>query len=194
MTHDDRPTPPAPIGAEDLLAQRPAALGQPDRVALAPRSRPTVTMVLAGVVGAAVLFAGGLLVGHSSASAASSSTAQAGVGAAAGARAGGGFGAGGAGGAAARGGFTAGQIASIDGSTITITKSDGSTAKVTTSSSTTVSQTAQADVSALKVGDPVTVIGPTAADSSVTATAITEGATGFGGAGGGARGGAGAQN
>lgn len=183
MTDNDRQPAPAPR-AEDLLAQRPAALSQPDPVAMAPRPKPTVTKILAGVVGAAVLFAGGLLVGHSSASAA---TTQAGSAAGQAARAGG-FGgtAGGTAGATGRGGFTAGQIASIDGSTITITKSDGTTVKVTTSSSTTVSQTAKTDVSTLKVGDPVTVIGPTAADSSVTAQAITEGASGFGGAGGGA--------
>jgi hypothetical protein len=179
MTYNDRQPDPAPR-AEDLLAQRPAVLSQPDPVAMAPRPKPTVTKLLAGVVGAAVLFAGGLLVGHSSASAA---TTQAGSAAGQAARAGG-FG-GTAGGATGRGGFTAGQIASIDGSTITITKSDGTTVKVTTSSSTTVSQTATTDVSTLKVGDPVTVIGPTAADSSVTAQAITEGASGFGGADGG---------
>jgi hypothetical protein len=56
--------------------------------------------------------------------------------------------------------------------------------KVTTSSGTTVSKSAAADVSALAVGDTVTVVGQTAADSSVTAQAITEGSTGFGAPGG----------
>ena len=41
------------------------------------------------------------------------------------------------------GGFTAGQIASIDGSTVTVTTRDGSTVKVTTDASTTVQVTKQ---------------------------------------------------
>jgi len=174
--------------ARDLLAQRPAVLDGSDPVAVAPRRRPSLTMILAGVVGAAVLFAGGLLVGHATAS---SATAQTGPGAngmpgdAGGFRAadgqlpgGGGVGAGGP------GGFTSGEIASIDGSTLTITTPDGTTVKVTTSADTTVSQTTDADVSALAVGDTVTVVGQTADDSSVAAQAITEGATGFAGPGG----------
>lgn len=170
-------TTPAPNGiAEDLLAQRPTALAASAPIAAAPRSKPSLTMILVGVVGAAVLFAGGLLVGHATGS---SATAQTGPGA-------NGM-PGGAGGSP--GGFTSGEIASIDGSTLTITTSDGTTVKVTTSSDTTVSQTTDADVSALAVGDTVTVVGQTADDSSVTAQAITEGSTGLGMMGGGAPGG-----
>jgi hypothetical protein len=171
----NRPSTPASGSAEDLLAQRPAALHQTGRVAVAPRGKPSVTTILAGVVGAAVLFAGGLLVGHATGS--SSTTASAAAAAQ-----------GRAGGFAGAGGFTAGQIASIDGSTLTVTKSDGTTVTVTTSPSTTVSQTAQADVSALTVGESVTVIGQTGSDSSVTAQSITEGTAGFGGPGAGAQG------
>ncbi|HEX5331806.1 MAG TPA: DUF5666 domain-containing protein [Cellulomonas sp.] len=155
--------------AQDLLAQRPAVLAGSAPIAAAPRGRPSLTMILVGVVGAAVLFAGGLLVGHATGS---STTAQTGPGA-------NGM-PGGAAGTGGPGGFTSGEIASIDGSTLTITTSDGTSVKVTTSSDTTVSQTADADVSALAVGDTVTVVGQTADDSSVTAQAITEGSTGFG--------------
>ncbi|PVU82506.1 hypothetical protein DDP54_05230 [Cellulomonas sp. WB94] len=170
--------------AQDLLAQRPAVLAGPAPIAAAPRRRPSLTMILGGVVGAAVLFAGGLLVGHATGS---STTAQTGPGAngmpggAGGYGAtGGGIAAGGGSGSGGPGGFTSGEIASIDGSTLTITTSDGTTVTVTTSSDTTVSQTADADVSALAVGDTVTVVGQTADDSSVAAQAITEGSTGFG--------------
>ena len=157
--------------AQDLLAQRPAVLAASAPIAAAPRGRPSLTMILVGVVGAAVLFAGGLLVGHTTGS---STTAQTGPGA-------NGMPGGAAGGTAGGPGrFTSGQIASIDGSTLTLTTSDGTSVKATTSSGTTVSQTADADVSALAVGDAVTVVGQTAADSSVTAQAITEGSTGLG--------------
>ena len=161
--------------AQDLLAQRLEALAGAAPIAAAPRGRPSLTMILAGVVGAAVLFAGGLLVGHTTGS---STTAQSGPGA--NGLPGGAGGDDGAAGTGRPGGFTSGEIASIDGSTLTITTSDGTTVKVTTSTGTTVSKSAATDVSALAVGDTVTVVGQTASDSSVTAQAITEGSTGFG--------------
>jgi Domain of unknown function (DUF5666) len=172
----------APNGlAEDLLAQRPAVLAESAPIAAAPRGRPSLTMILVGVVGAAVLFAGGLLVGHTTGS---SATAQTGPGANGLPGGAGGYGAAAGGTGGGPGGFTSGTIASIDGSTLTVTASDGTSVKVTTSSGTTVSKSAAADVSALAVGDAVTVVGQTAADSSVTAQAITEGSTGFGAPGG----------
>ena len=172
----------APNGlAEDLLAQRPAVLAESAPIAAAPRGRPSLTMILVGVVGAAVLFAGGLLVGHTTGS---SATAQTGPGANGLPGGAGGYGAAAGGTGGGPGGFTSGTIASIDGSTLTVTASDGTSVKVTTSSGTTVSKSAAADVSALAVGDTVTVVGQTAADSSVTAQAITEGSTGFGAPGG----------
>lgn len=167
--------------AQDLLAQRPAVLAASAPIAAAPRGRPSLTMILVGVVGAAVLFAGGLLVGHTTGS---STTAQTGPGANGMPGGAGGYGAAGGGTAGGPGRFTSGEIASIDGSTLTLTTSDGTSVKVTTSPGTTVSQTAAAVVSALAVGDTVTVVGQRAADSSVTAQVITEGLTGFGASGG----------
>lgn len=172
----------APNGlAEDLLAQRPGVLAESAPIAAAPRGRPSLTMILVGVVGAAVLFAGGLLVGHTTGSTATAQTGPGANGLPGGA---GGYGAAAGGTGGGPGGFTSGTIASIDGSTLTVTASDGRSVKVTTSSGTTVSKSAAADVSALAVGDAVTVVGQTAADSSVTAQAITEGSTGFGAPGG----------
>lgn len=172
----------APNGlAEDLLAQRPGVLAESAPIAAAPRGRPSLTMILVGVVGAAVLFAGGLLVGHTTGSTATAQTGPGANGLPGGA---GGYGAAAGGTGGGPGGFTSGTIASIDGSTLTVTASDGRSVKVTTSSGTTVSKSAAADVSALAVGDTVTVVGQTAADSSVTAQAITEGSTGFGAPGG----------
>jgi hypothetical protein len=189
-TPDQQPNPQQPnpqqpnprtIPADDLLAQRPAAIAEPVRAATPPTGRPSVTAILAAVVVAAVMFAGGLLVGHAtSASAAAQGTAG---GFAGNGRAFGG-GAGRTGGTAGQGGFTAGKITSIDGSTLTITTSDGKTVKVTTTSSTTVSKTTQSDVASLATGDTVTVIGPAAADGSVAAQRISEGTAGFGGQGG----------
>jgi hypothetical protein len=180
-TMTNQSTTPAPNGiAEDLLAQRPAALAGSDPVAAAPRGKPSLTRILVGVVGAAVLFAGGLLVGHTTGASATAQTGPGANGMPGGAGGYDGTTGGAAGLAGGPGGFTSGEIASIDGSTLTITTSDGTTVKVTTSSDTTVSQTTDADVSALAVGDTVTVVGQTADDSSVTAEAITEGSTGFG--------------
>ena len=171
----------APNGlAEDLLAQRPAVLAESAPIAAAPRGRPSLTMILVGVVGAAVLFAGGLLVGHTTGSTTTAQTGSGANGLPGGAGGAGGYGAAAGGTGGGPGGFTSGTIASIDGSTLTVTASDGTSVKVTTSSGTTVSKSAAADVSALAVGDTVTVVGQTAADSSVTAQAITEGSTGFG--------------
>ena len=79
------------------------------------------------------------------------------------------------------GGFTAGQIASIDGSTVTVTTRAGSTVKVTTDASTTVQVTKQIALSDLAVGDTVRVVG-TVDGSTVAAQSIQRGALtgGFG--------------
>jgi hypothetical protein len=180
-------------GPEDLLAQRPAMLSDPGRLPAAPTGRPSLTSVLAGVVVAALLFAGGLLVGHATSASAAAppaglaggARAFAGGGAGGAGAGGGGLGAGGGAGRAggAGGGFTAGQIASVSGSTLTVTKADGSTVTVTTTPSTTVTQTTQSGVSALKVGETVTVVGPAAADGSVAAQRISSGTGGLGAGG-----------
>lgn len=149
-----------------------------------------ITPVLALVAAAAIGLFGGVLIGHNTASAATGGGFNsAGFRSGAGAAAGGG-GAGG-GGFAGRANFTSGTIASIDGSTITLTLADGSTEKVTTSSTTTVSKTEKTTLSGLATGDKVTVIGPKGSDGSVTATAVSEGG-GLGGFRGGARAGGGA--
>ena len=178
------------VGTEDLLAQRPATIAEPSRAATPSGGRPSLTAILAAVVVAAVLFAGGLLVGHATSASASAQDTAGGF-AGGGRGFGGGYGgAGRPGGAGGAGGFTAGQIASIDGSILTITTSDGKTVKVTTTSSTTVSRTTQSDVASLKTGDTVTVIGPAGADGSVAAQRISEGTGGLVGQGAGARPGA----
>ena len=85
------------------------------------------------------------------------------------------------------GGFTAGQVASVDGSTITVTAQDGSAVKVTTTSSTTVSVTKQISLSDLAVGDTVrvngTVDGTTVAATSIQKGDLTGGFFGRGGPG-----------
>lgn len=167
--HPDTPS-------EDLLGQRPAALEK--RAAERPvrPKKPGLTAVLGGVVAAGALFAGGLLVGHSTGASATTSQAAGSFGAP-GARASGDTGFGGG-----SGGLTSGEITSIDGSTVTLKASDGSTVTISTTDGTTVRTTTDATVSDLGVGDTVTVIGETDSSGTVTARAITEGATAIGSA------------
>ena len=75
------------------------------------------------------------------------------------------------------GGLTSGEITGIADGTLTVTLTDGTEITVTTTDSTTVTTTEIADVSALAVGDTVTVTGETSDDSSVAATSIAEGET-----------------
>ena len=173
---------PTPDGSpEDVLAQSPSAMNRDTIEVVPPRTKPSLTLVLGGVVAAAVLFAGGLLVGpatRASAAPAGNFAAgrqafQAGQGATPGARAG----AGGGGG----GGFTSGKITAISGSTITLTTSAGTTITVTTTDATTVSKTVATTLSGLAAGDTVTVIGAAGSNNSIAARAITEGAAGIGG-------------
>jgi len=82
------------------------------------------------------------------------------------------------------GDFTAGSVVSVDGDTVVIESSDGTQVTVTTSTDTTVTTTEDSSVDQLAAGDTVTVRGETDDDGNVTATSISEGATGFGGGGG----------
>lgn len=75
------------------------------------------------------------------------------------------------------GGLTSGEITGIADGTLTVTLTDGTEITVTTTDSTTVTTTETADVSALAVGDTVTVTGESSDDSSVAATSIAEGET-----------------
>jgi hypothetical protein len=127
--------------------------------------RRLITPALAVMAALAIGLFGGILISHATANSATA--------------AGGGTG----GAPAARGGFTAGTIASIDGSTITLTLADGSTVKVTSSSATTVTKSATASVSALKAGETITVVGAKDSSGNVTATSVSEGNRGFGGRG-----------
>jgi hypothetical protein len=75
-------------------------------------------------------------------------------------------------------GGVSGVVASVDGSTFTVTTDDGSTLTVTTTSATTVSRVQKAKVSDLSVGDQVMVRGADGSDSSsgtVAAVQISEG-------------------
>lgn len=179
---------PAPEDSpEDLLAQRPSGIQTPP-AGPAPRTRPGLTVVLGTVVVAALLFAGGLVVGHATSASAATATGRGGAGLAAGRFAPGGAREGfpgGAQGGFAGGGFTSGDITAISGTTVTIKAADGTTTTVTTTPSTTVSKTVTTGLSGLKVGDRVTVIGQKDASGNVAARAITEGNGAFGGARGG---------
>ncbi len=184
---------PAPESSpEDLLAQRPSGIQAspaPSGPGAAPRAKPGLTLVLGGVVVAALLFAGGLVVGHATSASAATPTGRGGAGLAAGRFAGGAReGATGAQGGFGGGGFTSGDITAISGTTVTIKAANGTTTTVTTTPSTTVSKTVTTDLSGLKVGDRVTVVGQKDANGNVAAQAITQG-TGAFGALGGARGG-----
>ena len=119
-------------------------------------------------------------------SSAATPTGRGGAGLAAGRFAGGAReGATGAQGGFAGGGFTSGAITAISGTTVTIKATNGTTTTITTTPSTTVSKTVTTDLSGLKVGDRITVIGQKDANGNVAAQAITQGTGAFGALGGG---------
>jgi hypothetical protein len=106
----------------------------------------------------------------------------------------GGFGAGGAnrpGGAGAAGGAAGtvvqGTVASNDGATMTVTESNGTSVSVAVNASTPVSVTRSISLSGVAVGDTVRVRGT--GSTSIAATSITDGVSGFGRFGQGANGG-----
>lgn len=134
-----------------------------------------VTPILALVAAIGIGLFGGVLIGQNTAS---SSTADA-----RGGFTGGPGGTGTTGGGQGGGGFTSGSVVSVDGDTVVIESSDGTQVTVSTSTDTTVTTTEDSSVDALAAGDTVTVIGETDDDGNVTATSISEGATGFGGGG-----------
>jgi hypothetical protein len=80
----------------------------------------------------------------------------------------------------APGGFAVGTVTKVDGGTITIKSFDGATKTVTTSSTTKVMKGEKGSLSDLKVGQNVRATGDKDSAGNVTATAINEGAGGFG--------------
>lgn len=80
------------------------------------------------------------------------------------------------------GGFTAGEVVSIEGSTVTITGQNGERVIVKTTSATTIRVTKQRSVGDIEVGDTILASGETA-DSVVKATTILIGDLGSPGRG-----------
>jgi hypothetical protein len=68
---------------------------------------------------------------------------------------------------------TTGKVKLVDGTTIYVEKPDGSVVTVKTDGSTTVSTATTSKLTDVKAGQSVTIQGATAADGSVTATAVT---------------------
>ena len=69
---------------------------------------------------------------------------------------------------------TAGTIARIDGSTLTLTDSTGQSIKVVTGASTTVTSSAPARLTDIAAGDRLTVIGTASTTNAIAATTVTE--------------------
>jgi hypothetical protein len=139
--------------------------------------RRFITPGLAVLAALAIGVFGGILISHGTSGTTQASSTQRGT-------FGGAEGGGTPGGTGATGGgnFTSGTISAVDGDTVTLTLTDGSTVKVKTSTDTTVTKSDTAAVTDLKKGETVTVIGTTDSSGNVTATTVTEGATGgFGG-------------
>ena len=135
------------------------------------RSRSAKTWVMAGVGAAAIALASVVGINYASShisSAATTATGQGGQGGQ-GQFPGGPGGLGGPQGAMG----TSGAIASIDGTTLTLTTQSG-TAKVTTSSSTTVTKSVAGSLRDVAVGDTIMVRGTSSGTDAVTATAITD--------------------
>ncbi|MCU1552368.1 MAG: hypothetical protein JWR36_2928 [Glaciihabitans sp.] len=142
-----------------------------------------VTPILALVAALVIGIFGGVIIGHSTASASTQAGAGAGFGQGRLGAEGGFGGQGGATGApgGAGGNFTSGTIVSVSGNTVVIKQTDGTKVTVTTSGSTAVTKTTKSSVSALATGDTITVIGAKDSSGNVTATTIADGQTGFGG-------------
>jgi hypothetical protein len=178
--------PPAQLPSLDALAAPPSSIAAPP--APAKGKRPTLTIVLGGIVAVGVLFGGGFALGRATAPEQSPFAggrpdfAQGGQ-----ATDGtdGGF-------AQIRGGAVFGEVTAVDGTTLTVTAEDGTVTTVTTTDETTVTHNSTGAVGDLAVGDQVTVMGQASEsdEAGVTALAITEGeSAGFGGFGGGGAGG-----
>lgn len=95
---------------------------------------------------------------------------------------------GGAGGLA--GAATAGIVTGVQGDVLYVTDASGNLIKVTIGPSTTVTRTAKSNLAGLQTGDTVVVSGTTAANGSVTATAVRASGQGVAAAGAGGLGGA----
>lgn len=108
---------------------------------------------------------------------------------------GGGAGGGGGGGGGGFGGGLIGQVAAVDGTTLTVTEANGNVAKVTIAPTSAITRTNPATAADIKSGDYVTVQGAAGTDGTTTANRIVDsGATPpavgrGGGAGGGGAGG-----
>jgi hypothetical protein len=162
---------------------------------LPARPRRRLLTPATGALVAALLIAGGFLVGVVvEKGQASSTSAAGGTGAAAAARfaRAGGAGAGGAarGGAASGtggglagaggGGATVGQVAFIQGTTLYVTDTQGNTVKVTTSPGSTVTKSVKASTKSIHPGETVIVTGTTGSGGVVNAESIRVGAEGGG--------------
>jgi hypothetical protein len=90
---------------------------------------------------------------------------------------------GGAGRFGAAGGATIGTVKLVDGNNVYLTDTSGATIKVTLAPKATVTVTKAGKLSDLAPGTTVVVVGQTAADGTVTATAVTQGGGGAGGFG-----------
>jgi hypothetical protein len=134
----------------------------------------TPILVIVAVLGVGLV--GGVLIGQNTASSSQAAGGMTRPDGATGEAPTGDFAGGGAG-----GGFTSGTVTAVDGDTVTLELEDGSTVTVTTTDDTTVTTTTDAAVSDLAEGDSLTVVGEADDDGNVSATSISEGATGFGG-------------
>jgi hypothetical protein len=148
------------------------------------------TLLIAGIL-AVVAFGGGVVVQKHYGSS-SSGTAAGGFSQRAGAAGGaGGFpgGTGGTGGVTLGGGSTAGggtgdtsasttpavvgTVVKVSGTTVTVKNFAGKTVKVTVPASTAISLSSALKLTGLKAGTSISIVGTTAADGSVTASAVT---------------------
>jgi hypothetical protein len=166
-------------------------IDEPPELPARPRRR-LLTRVT-GALLAAVLVAGGFLVGVVvEKGQASSTSAAAGAGGAAAARfgrLGGATGAGargtagsgpggGIGGAGGAGSATAGQVAFVQGTTLYVTDTQGNTVKVTTSPGSTVTKSVKASTKSIHPGETVIVTGTTGKGGAVSAESIRVGGEG----------------
>ncbi|GID91855.1 hypothetical protein Adi01nite_12670 [Amorphoplanes digitatis] len=185
MTHMDDTAVLAPVGAEPSAVDRDDDLAAELARAAPRRWWNRGTLVLGATALLLAGFLGGLQVQRHYGTSATAATGRPNGGTGTGGARAGGYGfPGGTGGlpggaaptAAAAAGPTTGKVKLVDGTTIYVETADGTVVTVRTGGDTAVRTAKPGKIKDVKAGDTVSVQGATAADGTVTATAVTKNA------------------
>lgn len=172
-TPDNTPIPPAAPASVP-----PAGPGMPPPVEQRRSSTRWLIPTLGAVAAMGIGLVGGIAIGQNTASA---RPAASGFSRQFGAATGDGTGTGTGARTFGAGGFTTGTVVSVSGNTLVVKSAAGTDVTVTTTPATKVTKQRTVKLSDLSAGERVTAIGTPGSNGAITATTISEGATGFGG-------------